>query len=1289
MKITKKIGLGLIVLFTLLPSAVAINDKVSAASATAKNVQECIDSVSFRDIAHIVCNVGGKQIVFHDSNPTDANPDPAKCSAGGGLLGGDCSYNLNYVPSNTSLFCNPGGTSQGVVPISSGLYYGWGITVRPVGNLSSGRPLQLSDAGTKISLEFNLGYTDPSTGKCIRYPNGGGNGINADTSKTAGIANLLQFYNAGQGTGSGVESLSDTTSKNNSLGNLTYVLLTGASGGTAGGGAGAVYTRGFSSGTCSGDILLATMNAGSVSVTRYTLSGKSADLSRYPDLLAFLATENTSDCGINSGDTNFGMGDGQFSIYGNPPSINTSGQVCTGAACSASNGSGSVNQTYGDSCSLKSNGLSLAWIMCPALEAMDAAGTTLMKTFESQLPFCLDNSGVTCSQVTKKGQSPTSNGTAQIKASWAILKNLASALLVIIMLVMIFSQAVGTGPFDAYTVRKLLPRLAAATILIQFSWPLFAFIVDIVNDIGNGLAALLYAPFGGESQLSFGSLLARAGVGSGKSFFLGWMGGLLGLTLTVAFLPTVLFGATVAILTLLTGLAVLFFRKILIIMLVMVSPIALVLWILPGGGPQKYWKMWQDNFLKSLMMYPLIVTIIAAGRIFAYSVGAFNNGTGSGFENFWFVIAGYFLPLFILPKAYKWGGSIMTAAGNQITSLQSKAQSAYREPLKTWARENMTDKWANNYNPLKKTFGSTRLASAIQSVKGGRVIPTKAQKAKMLHRGQQWSSTMAERNDALRNNFVRKVQELGLSAEEVNKYDKMAQEKFGQREWDKENKRWVSGLFNNDELENGMRPNAVGSGKKASQLLAMDATNRSLLGISRKDDGELLKSIGRYNVDAKSLLEMADKNFVFPQMDPVTKKFKMVPFWDWRPLVDQAFKDPHLWGELGSMRPDLTPNNVPRGGARYQKVLALAGIRRGRDINGREFDVSEKVISENPAEERYAEEFTNPDGTLDYRPYLMQKMQALHEDTQGIIQKGGNTLLTFANEISGWNEGDGYYGEGRSRLPAEEFAQFILEKATTEGGLHQISNLMSTDSHVQAIDKALKASGSTQFRGADGQMHDLDVKTIFEVQENAFKKQTGSDWVPEKAELGPAPPPPPPPHNRDRPASGGDFAPGEPIPDYDPTASNVSRGPAAEAAPQPRPETAPAAEAPAAPAAAPTAASSSAPGPASSATTAGPTARRTSTTTGELTWQPFGNAHSAPGSASEGGPTRPSPEAEQLRLAAEEITRASREMRRAATAQTQVARRLGPIANQPPAAAPRPGDTVEPESSHPEEPGES
>jgi len=87
-------------------------------------------------------------------------------------------------------------------------------------------------------------------------------------------------------------------------------------------------------------------------------------------------------------------------------------------------------------------------------------------------------------------------------------------------------------------------------------------------------------------------------------------------------------------------------------------------------GTQKYWKMWYDNFFKALLMFPLIISLIAVGRIFAWIVGS--SGGATGLLDMLAVLVGYFGPYFFLPKTFKWGGQALSMAGNGLNSVSKK-----------------------------------------------------------------------------------------------------------------------------------------------------------------------------------------------------------------------------------------------------------------------------------------------------------------------------------------------------------------------------------------------------------------------------------------------------------------------------------------------------------------------------------------------------------------------------------------------------------------------------------------
>jgi hypothetical protein len=300
----------------------------------------------------------------------------------------------------------------------------------------------------------------------------------------------------------------------------------------------------------------------------------------------------------------------------------------------------------------------LTWLMCPLFNIAADMTNHLIGLFEGQLCFKTN--------VSPTADTATCNGgitdTSSIKPAWSLIKNLISALLVIIMLIAIFAQATGAGFVDAYTIRKMLPKLVAAVILIQISYYLFSWIINLGDDLGEGLMGLLKAAFSSGTNVNINNLnqlLHHAGVGDSTAITVNWIAILsVGIAAAIA-LPTLLLLLFMGVVSLLVGLATLIFRKVLIIALLIISPAALLMWVLPNT--ERYWKLWWENFIKVLLMFPIIVLVVEAGRIFAYVAGPTSGG---GLIGLFIVMVGFFGPLFLLPKSYKWGGQAMQLAGN-------------------------------------------------------------------------------------------------------------------------------------------------------------------------------------------------------------------------------------------------------------------------------------------------------------------------------------------------------------------------------------------------------------------------------------------------------------------------------------------------------------------------------------------------------------------------------------------------------------------------------------------------
>lgn len=290
-------------------------------------------------------------------------------------------------------------------------------------------------------------------------------------------------------------------------------------------------------------------------------------------------------------------------------------------------------------------GEALSWMICPLLNTINAA----INKFDNAI-----YSSLRLNEEDFDRNHPVSETGAKYYQIWSIMRYLAMGFVVIIALIMILSQAIGEGPFDAYSIKKIMPRLVLALVGISLSWDLMITAIQFVNDIGAGIRALIYAPFGGiaevekafnfsgtESVISGGA----AAIGIGKvAFGLGGMG-LLSLALTAAIAAFI-------------GFAVIIFREIIISLLVVSAPIAIIFGVLPKTD--KAWKIWHETFSKGLLMFPLIMAFLASGRVLAYL--NFTSTDSSLLKEIIGIIA-YYSPYFLIPLTFKFAGGIIATIG--------------------------------------------------------------------------------------------------------------------------------------------------------------------------------------------------------------------------------------------------------------------------------------------------------------------------------------------------------------------------------------------------------------------------------------------------------------------------------------------------------------------------------------------------------------------------------------------------------------------------------------------------
>lgn len=323
-------------------------------------------------------------------------------------------------------------------------------------------------------------------------------------------------------------------------------------------------------------------------------------------------------------------------------SINDDGSMTDseGNTISASRGSeGDGDDENKTTCENK--GGALGWIVCPVVRMISNALEKVEALIENLLQ--------TNSDKIQKGDDAYK--------VWLNFRNIAYVGIVIAMLVMIIGTAMDLEIVGAYTVKKVLPRLVISVILISLSWNICLFFIDFADLLGRGMMGIMTAPFGGDSLTLSSSTIVSGGFGwSNFDTFITQIGAGLGIIAILAF-----FWQVILLFALLT-LMVLILRQSIIFLLVVISPIAFVAWIFPGT--QRLWKMWSDNFTKLMLMFPMIVALIASGRIFASLIG---KGDFSGLTEIIQIVA-YMIPYAIIPFTFKFAGSAMAFAGGAIMS---------------------------------------------------------------------------------------------------------------------------------------------------------------------------------------------------------------------------------------------------------------------------------------------------------------------------------------------------------------------------------------------------------------------------------------------------------------------------------------------------------------------------------------------------------------------------------------------------------------------------------------------
>lgn len=340
------------------------------------------------------------------------------------------------------------------------------------------------------------------------------------------------------------------------------------------------------------------------------------------------------------------------------------------------NNSGGTNGLSEDNPTCETSGNPMTWIMCPIFNGVADFSDWMFRNMVEPLL-----------RVSPVSTDPA-DGSFQVWSSFRLYGNI---FLVISMLVIVFGQAIGGGLIDAYTAKKVMPRILIAAILVNLSIYIVALLVDITNIVGAGIGQLMTAPFGDAGQFKFSpSAATGAGVGIitlGGGSIAAFLTGVLfigsaGIGAAASFLA--LFVLMPAVLGIVGAFLTLVIRQGIILTLILVSPVAFAMYCLPNT--EKFFKKWWEYLTKALLVYPIIIVMFAIADILAVTIQK-ANGFGNGPlltqvpANTLAALVAFvamFLPLVLIPWAFKLAGGLIGSVVGVLQGQQSKLAEAIK-----------------------------------------------------------------------------------------------------------------------------------------------------------------------------------------------------------------------------------------------------------------------------------------------------------------------------------------------------------------------------------------------------------------------------------------------------------------------------------------------------------------------------------------------------------------------------------------------------------------------------------
>ena len=336
------------------------------------------------------------------------------------------------------------------------------------------------------------------------------------------------------------------------------------------------------------------------------------------------------------------------------------------------------NKTTGNSC--KDSLGALGWVVCPSTGKISEAVDWLYNKIEEFLVV---------SPISTDDGSP-------IYEIWKYCRGITNIVFIIFLLIVIYSQLTGLG-ISNYGLKKALPKLIITAVLVNLSFLICSLAVDVSNIVGNSLRGVFTSVE--EATLATSTSDIAKQVTLSNIFTTLVSGGTLALGAgAIAFefgmiwmLIPVALGAIVAVVT---GLITIALRQAVVALLIMISPLAMVAYMLPNT--EQWFKKWKDLLTKMLVFYPVFSLLFGASSLAGFAI------IMSAKDGFGLIlgVAVQIFPLFFAWKLMQMSGTFLGGINAKLRGLADKPIGASRNFADSRRQKTSLNNFVNGRTPM-------------------------------------------------------------------------------------------------------------------------------------------------------------------------------------------------------------------------------------------------------------------------------------------------------------------------------------------------------------------------------------------------------------------------------------------------------------------------------------------------------------------------------------------------------------------------------------------------------------